>query len=459
MPHRGIVLENTIQSTIGISQRPQTQPLKLLHAAIVCVCAVGFGLDLLEMSINNALSAVFSAPPYALSPKVLSWLLASAYIGAVAGAPLAGRIADRKGLQRTLTLVFLWMGTMSLLAALRPNTLWFGSFRLLSGIALGACPPLLIAYLTGIAPPRSRGLLIFWVCGLAYLMPPVGILLIRSLTPLHPWGIEGWRWPFLLAGAAATVVGFAFIWLPESPGWLLVNGHAGRAHAVLERFKRSALLGLPARWFDNKSNDTPTNAAPALQKPTGRRAFRWKLAYVICLSFMQPWISISFQLLTGPMLLKRGYDLNEVLFFVAIATFGPTVGTLFSGFMVDRTDRRISLIAAGALMALALGVFFSVDQRPLVAASVIAFAIGGAIYTPIMTMYTAELFPTSTRASAGSLAWSANRVAAVAVPIVMLPLLASVGSWMVALVASLCLGLAALLAALGPRGAANIDVD
>ena len=424
----------------------------------MCVCAVGFGLDLLEMSINNALSAVFSAPPYALSPKVLSWLLASAYIGAVAGAPLAGRIADRKGLQRTLTFVFLWMGTMSLLAALRPNTVWFGFFRLLSGIALGACPPLLIAYLTGIAPRRSRGLLIFWVCGLAYLMPPIGVLLIRSLTPLHPWGIEGWRWPFLLAGAAAAFVGFVFIWLPESPGWLSVNGHAGRAHAVSERFRRSSVLGLPARWFEEKPVTAPLPDA-ASEKPTGRTAYRPVLIYVICLSFLQPWISISFQLLTGPMLLKRGYNLNEVLFFVALATFGPTIGTLFSGFVVDRTDRRISLIVAGALMALALGVFFGFDQRPLVAAAVIAFAIGGAIYTPIMTMYTAELFPTTTRASAASFAWSANRVAAVAVPIVMLPLLANVGAWMVALVASVCLGLAAILASLGPRGAANVDVD
>jgi len=289
-------------------------------------------------------------------------------------------------------------------------------------------------------------------------MPPVGVLLIRSLTPLHPWGIEGWRWPFLLAGAAATVVGFLFMWLPESPGWLAVHGHAGRAQAVLDRFKRSSLLGLPARWFDEKVSDAPPRAAPALQNATDRNAFRRMLTYVICLSFLQPWISISFQLLTGPMLLKRGYKLNEVLFFVALATFGPTIGTLFSGFVVDRTDRRISLIVAGALMALALGVFFGFDQRPLVAASVITFAIGGAIYTPIMTMYTAELFPPTTRASAGSFAWSANRVAAVAVPIVMLPLLANVGSWMVASVALLCLGLAAILAALGPRGAANVDV-
>ena len=71
-------------------------PLKALHVALACGCAVGLGIDLLEISVSNALSAVFSSPPYALSPDHLALLLASAYIGAIAGAPLAGWFADQR---------------------------------------------------------------------------------------------------------------------------------------------------------------------------------------------------------------------------------------------------------------------------------------------------------------------------------------------------------------------------
>src|ERR1700747_708187 len=165
-----------------ILERLDSSPLKLLHGLGALLCAVGFGIDLLESSVSNALSAVFSAPPHLLSSPVLSWLLASVYVGAVIGAPIVGRIADRTGLQRTLAATLLWLGLMSPAGLTQSSPLWFGCFRLLSGIALGAYPPLMIAYLTAISPRAYRGLLIFWVCALAYLAPPFGIFLIRWLT-------------------------------------------------------------------------------------------------------------------------------------------------------------------------------------------------------------------------------------------------------------------------------------
>jgi MFS transporter, putative metabolite:H+ symporter len=81
-----------------ILERLDSTPLTVLHAFAALLCAVGFGIDLMEISVGNALSAVFSAPPYALSPRSLAWLLSSVYVGAVIGAPLLGWAADRNGL-------------------------------------------------------------------------------------------------------------------------------------------------------------------------------------------------------------------------------------------------------------------------------------------------------------------------------------------------------------------------
>ncbi len=240
-----------------ISERLDSTPLTALHALAALLCAVGFGIDLMEISVSNALSAVFSAPPYALSPRPLAWLLSSVYVGAVIGAPLLGWMADRCGVRRTLMVTLLWLGFTASLAAASANPQWLTIFRFLSGVALGAYPPLMIAYLTSIAPPRYRGLVIFWVCGAAYLAPPAAVFAIRWLTPVHPFGIEGWRWPFAMAGVAALVVGVVFSRIPESARWLLAMGRDEAAEEVCSRFENSRPL------WGRASRDAPRTAGVA----------------------------------------------------------------------------------------------------------------------------------------------------------------------------------------------------
>lgn len=432
-----------------ILERLDSQPLKLLHGVAALLCAVAFAIDLMEISISNALSAVFSAPPHALTTQGLSWLLASVYLGAVIGAPLVGRLADRQGLQRTLAGTLLLLGLASILAAARADPLWFGSFRLLSGVALGAFPPLMIAYLTAIAPASHRGLTLFSVCGFAYLAPPLGVFLIRSLTPLKPLGIEGWRWPFLLGGVAALLVGMAFVYLPESVRWLLRVQRTQDAERVCAAFERSRGLTVPA-WMGSRKN------APGKGREGGAQPSRATFAFVFALYALQPWALNAFPLLTGPMLLKRGHSLSDALLYVAIATLGPVVATLISGLVIDRIERRVALVLCYVFMLLGLGVFFYSDSSVLVAGSVVAFSIGVAITMPVMTLYGAELFPNATRASATSWAWAGNRLAAVLVPLAMFPLFQELGSMAVGIeVAITLIAIIALVVFVGPPGAAG----
>jgi putative MFS transporter len=395
------------------------------------------------------LSAVFSAPPYALTTRNLSWLLASVYVGAVIGAPLVGWIADRQGLQRTLAGTLSLLGVTSLLAAARADPLWFGAFRLLSGVALGAYPPLMIAYLTATSPPAYRGLIIFWVCGVAYLAPPLGVFLLRWLTPLQPLGIEGWRWPFIVGGVTALIIGAAFAYLPESVRWLLRVGRETAAARVTAAFEQSRILIVPA-WMG--SPGTSRRAAVRRAPPRPGMTF----AFVLLLYTLQPWALVAFPLLTGPMLLERGHSLSDALLYVAIATLGPIIATFLSGLFVDRIERRTALVLGCLLMLAATGVFLYSDQPTLLAGSVIAFSIGVATSMPVMTMYGAELFPTSSRASATSLAWAGNRLAAVLVPLVMLPLFQARGALAIGVtVAGALLATIGLVGLFGPRGAAG----
>jgi len=436
-------------------ERLDSSPLKFVHGLAALLCALGFGIDLLEITVTNALSAVFSAPPHSLSATVLSWLLASVYIGAVIGAPLVGRVADRRGLRSALCGCLLWLGCTSLLAFTRSRPWEFGVFRFLSGIALGAYPPLMIAYLTAIAPAAYRGLMIFWVCSLAYLAPPFGIFIVSWLTPLHPFDIAGWRWPFAFGGLAALIASFGFMWLPESPRWLLMLGRTEAAEQICLSIERSRRLLLPI-LLSPRSRLHPPASTARRDLPPGGEKIKGRLMFVVGLYFLQPWAMVAFPLLTGPMLLKRGFRLTDALLYIAWATFGPAVSTFFAGPVIDRLDRRVSLVLTCGFMLLAVSAFFYSDQPLLLTGAILAFTTGVAVYTPLMTTYGAELFPISKRASLTTLAWAGNRLAAVLVPLSVLPLFVAYGplavGWEVS-AALLATGL--LIAVYGPRASAG----
>src|SRR5579871_4122221 len=157
-----------------------TKPSTALLA--VLVCAIGFGVDQAELQVGNGLATIFAAPPYSLNPTRLSWLLSAVYVGGWICTPLLGRAGDQRGLRKVLCWTLVWLGVVSLFSCVRDDPTWLSVSRLLIGISLGAYPPLMIAYLTSIAPDGQRGKWIFWACGLAYVASPIALFTLRFLT-------------------------------------------------------------------------------------------------------------------------------------------------------------------------------------------------------------------------------------------------------------------------------------
>ncbi len=138
-------------------------PVTRLHIMAAVACAFALAIDMIEIAIGNVLATVFSAPPHAVSSSELSWMLSSVFLGAVLEAPLLGWISDRRGIRSCLAAALAWLALTSFMAG-ASTTVWkLSVFRFLSGVSLGAISPLLIAYLTRIAPARYRGAFIFWV--------------------------------------------------------------------------------------------------------------------------------------------------------------------------------------------------------------------------------------------------------------------------------------------------------
>src|ERR1700733_10456208 len=235
-----------MSAELDLAARMDRLPVSRLHLAILVICACGFVFDLLEISLGSGLSAIFSVAPHKVDPAQLAWLIAAVYIGAIVGAPILGWLGDRLGRKTVLTGALFWIAASSLALAFREDILWLTCFRLIAGLALGAYPLLMFAYLTDLLPPAHRGRLILILCAVSALGPPIGFLLLRYLTPLHPFGLEAWRWLFVLGGIGAACSGALFQRIPESPRWLMAIGNTRLAVTALSKFERSKTFWRPA---------------------------------------------------------------------------------------------------------------------------------------------------------------------------------------------------------------------
>ncbi|MDL2406946.1 MFS transporter [Rhizobium calliandrae] len=394
------------------------QPVTRLHVFALVVCGLGFSFDLAEIAFGNTLSAVFSAPPYSVGSSELSVLLASVYIGAVVGAPLLGLLADRFGRQPVLSGTMLLLTVASALAASAASIGALTASRALGGIALGAYPPLMFAYLTDILPAARRGKLAVASTAIGYIGPPTFIFLVRSLGESSPLGIEAWRWGFWIAGAGSLLCFFLFICLPESPRWLAMKGRLPEMEQALEKFRRSAVMlaSMPPR---PGRKDAP---AEVKDGPVLGRAIS-----LVALYFLSPWAAVGFTVLSGAVLVQKGINVRDSLFYLGISTLAPIFGAVFISSFVDKMQRRTFLVFCSIAMAV-LGIAFGGSNEPWVLiTSGLAFNLMVTLYMPVLVLFATESVPTLHRAGVTSWAWASNRLGSALVPLVLLPLLVNFG--------------------------------
>lgn len=420
-----------------------------LHAVAMLTCGFGMTVDTLEMAFGGVLGTVFSAQRPPVPPGELGLLLAAVFVGAVLGAPLLGWWADRQGRRVALVALMVWIALASLGAALADGVGQLTLCRFLAGLALGGYPPIVIAYLTDLLPPQRRGTLIFLSLTPSLLGPPAAIFMVRWLAPLQPLGLEGWRWGFLVGAVCALMSALSFLALPESPRWLLARGREAKAEAVLQAFERSPAVLAASRETPAPpmASHAPTRADVVLPISPHRR---W-LA-VVGLFSLSPWATIAFPLLTGAVLAERGFRLDAALLIFGLSSMGPLVGTLLASTVMDRIERRLAMAACiAAMLACGVAFNFSTGTAALIVAMGL-FNLAVSLYVPLLTVYSAELFPTPQRASATSVAWAINRLGGALGPLLLVPTLRGAGpAVMFAVVAASLVGTLAVLAA-SPRG-------
>ena len=443
--------------SVSIAERLDRLPVTGLHIAILAVCAAGLFADIAELVLSNAFSAILLAPPYNVAHGDLSLLLASVFAGGAIGAPALGWFADRYGRRTALQSALAILAASSLAAASTRDIAVLTGFRFLSGIAIGAYPPLAIAYLSDVLPPKRRGMLILLGASLACIGAPAMILLIRWLTPIAPLGIEGWRWALILGGFLSAAAGVMYGFLPESPRWLAALGHGAKADLACRRFEAAAGVASPS---GSASNVAPARAAGGLRMLVRDHENLKRAAILVALHVFGPWATVGFPVLSAAVMMQKGFHLSDSLFFAGITAFGPALGNGIAAAVIDRLVRRTALaLCAGVMMAAGIVFAVNMDLTLLIVVGT-AFTLTIAVFNTVLNIYGSELFSTDLRASATAGAWAVSRVVSACVPLVLLPLLGVYGalSMFVIIAVAMVASLALLLLA-APPGLAGRPVE
>lgn len=195
------------------------------------VAALGgllFGFDTAVIAgATRALSDTFQ-----LTPGALGTTVASALVGTILGAMLAGIPGDRFGRRDSLR----WLAVLYLLSAVGCAFAWdwysLVFARFVGGLAIGGSSVLGPMYIAEIAPPKWRGRLV----GFFQFNVVFGILLAylsNYLIGLIGLGAFEWRWKLGVLGIPAVLFFIMLFSIPRSPRWLAKKRRTEEAREVL----------------------------------------------------------------------------------------------------------------------------------------------------------------------------------------------------------------------------------
>lgn len=196
---------------------------------VTVAAAVGgflFGFD--SSVVNGAVDSIQGH--FGLGEFMKGFAVAVALLGCALGAWFAGRLADAWGRKRVMLLGSFLFTISSIGTGFAWSVPDLIVWRVLGGLGIGIASVIAPAYIAEIAPARFRGAL----GSMQQLAITIGIFIALLSDALLAdnaggasndfwWGIEAWRWMFLVGVIPALVYGVLALLIPESPRYLVGN--------------------------------------------------------------------------------------------------------------------------------------------------------------------------------------------------------------------------------------------
>lgn len=390
----------------------------LLGVAIIAsLGGLLFGFDTAVIAgTTQALTTV-----YHLSPAMLGVTVSSALWGTVVGAGSAGSLSDRFGRRtclRALALLYL----LSALGCALPWG-WYPllSFRVLSGLAIGASSVVSPTYIAEISPARLRGRLV----GLFQFNVVFGILLAylsNYCVGLLHIGSADWRWKFGVAAFPAFLFLIFLFSIPESPRWLVRKGRPTEALQVLEK------VGEPnaRRELAQISASLETE-----NRSVEERLFQWRyrlpIFLAISIGMLNQLSGVNAILYYLNSIFERA-GFNQISSDLQAVMIGLTnlIAVIIAMSVIDRMGRKLLLLIGSVGTAICLAGVAVVFQEQRHQALLVWFLIGFIGFFSfsqgaVIWVYISEIFPNHVRAKGQSIGsfshWIMNAAVSAAFPV------------------------------------------
>lgn len=176
-------------------------------------------------SIHQLLSENSTIP---ITNEEGSWLAVMPLIGAIVGSLFAATTIDIMGRKKTILLTAFPFFTAWIMVAYARSVLVLSIARIIAGAADGVTFTAVPMYLGEIAGPNIRGLL-GSSCSVTFIL---GILLINCVGLYLSISVTA-----LISSVLPVFLLFTFIWMPESPYYLLMRGRFEDARRSLQIFR------------------------------------------------------------------------------------------------------------------------------------------------------------------------------------------------------------------------------
>ena len=390
-----------------------------LAAATVAAALGGllFGFDTAVVSGAED----FVKTQFGLDAVAKGWFVSSAILGCILGVIGAGKLSDAFGRKKVLFLsaVLFFISAVGCAAA-GSYRLLIG-FRVVGGLGIGVASMLAPMYISEFTPAHLRGRLVAFyqfaiTIGMVVAYASNKVLLGWHLgatasdpgTGFYHWMVVEDVWRGMLGVGALPALVFAVLaaLVPESPRWLVKQGKADRALDILSRVggPEAAARELAAI---REALSVETGRLRQLLQPG------WRIALVIglALPFLSQVSGINAIMYYGPGILSRaGFGLSEAFGAQVAIGLVNVVITVVAMLVVDRLGRRPLLIfgVAGCVASLVVvgGLFFAgVTQGYWLLAFILLYIACFAFsFGPVCWIIMAEIYPTSIRGRAMSLA-------------------------------------------------------
>jgi sugar porter (SP) family MFS transporter len=412
---------------------------------IASVAALGgllFGYD--SAVINGAVKSI--QDHFQINDASLGFAVASALLGAAAGAMTAGRIADRIGRLAVMKIAAVLFLISAIGTGLATSVWLVVVFRIVGGIGVGVASVIAPAYIAETSPPSIRGRLgslqqLAIVSGI-FLSLAIDWVLARLAggASKELWlNMQAWRWMFLVMAVPALVYGALAYTIPESPRYLVATHRIPEARTVLTMLLGEKNLEITINRIQETLRAEKPPSWRDLRKPAGGI---YGIVWVgLGLSIFQQFVGINVIFYYSNVLWQAVGFGEESSFTITVITSVTNIATtLIAIALIDKVGRKPLLLIGSTGMAITLGTMAAIfgtatthmvdgKEQPflgdttgtiaLIAANLFVVAFGMS-WGPVVWVLLGEMFPNRIRAAALGLAaagqWAANWLITVTFP-------------------------------------------